>query len=48
MAVSESAKTTLDLAALQPLLEDMWDTMAAENGAGLRRAEKPRRRTGTV
>ncbi len=25
----------LDPAALQPLLDDMWDTMAAENGAGL-------------
>lgn len=25
----------IDLALLQPLLDDMWDTMAAENGAGL-------------
>ena len=25
----------IDAAALAPLLEDMWDTMAAENGAGL-------------
>ena len=25
----------LDLTQLQPLLDDMWDTMAAENGAGL-------------
>jgi peptide deformylase len=25
----------LDTSALQPLLDDMWDTMAAENGAGL-------------
>jgi len=25
----------LDAGALQPLLDDMWDTMAAENGAGL-------------
>ena len=25
----------LDPSALQPLLDDMWDTMAAENGAGL-------------
>jgi peptide deformylase len=25
----------LDLAALQPLLDDLWDTMTAENGAGL-------------
>lgn len=25
----------IDPAALQPLLDDMWDTMAAENGAGL-------------
>jgi len=25
----------VDAGALQPLLDDMWDTMAAENGAGL-------------
>ena len=30
-----TALETIDLNTLQPLLTDMWDTMAAENGAGL-------------
>ena len=30
-----AALEVIDAQALQPLLSDMWDTMAAENGAGL-------------